>query len=537
MLDVIFLTSNRVKRDNVLRHLKGSGIRLLPPPEYGRPYVEPRILNRNKLLDESILDANVRLLKTGAKGDSNAEIDAEFTSLREIALRVQSRLFFVEDTSVRIDALSDAVEFPGVDVKYWMKETSFKDLDNQLKRRKKGRHVSVRSDVALYIPPYLRHLTGGRYYVVFTGVSCGSVTKSDIVSETNTLYPWLDNKTFNKWFVPEGEKLPISLLPIDKADKHDFRRKALEKMEAFLKETGLLSPVVNKSSAKQFDLFPVDSLVVCGPTCSGKTTLAQFLVDRYGFYHIEASDFMHLAYYHKHGIGSDVAIHDFAMDALENDPSIVSARIISFLRDRSFKDFVITGFRSPKEIDSVVGQVPIEKFFYIHTDKRIRMQRSIQRGRGDSFEKREAVERKMGVYEFSFLPYFAQVTNEGSLDDYLEGFCEEYINKAKIGLPPLQEKYNLRGGLREAIILALYAEGGSRSYSTAQIADLINKNVVRFSDKDGHPFETSKNNVSRYFHMNIEPYFDYGGDKDRYEIKLSNTGISEAKFLIRRIAQ
>ena len=537
MLDLIFLTSSRAKRENVLRHLKGKGIRLLPPPEYGKPYVEPRILDRGELLRESVLDANVRLLNSSVKINEGYFKEDGYSNLRELALRFQSRLFFVEDTSVIIEAFSGEGEFPGVDVKYWMRETNFDSLNARLEELGKGRRVKVRSDIVLYIPPYLRHLADGKYYVVFTGVSEGEISKQDIVRETNPLYPWLDNKTFNKWFVPDGESLPISALPIERADKHDFRKFALEKMELFLEDAGLLRFSEETSSVEQLDLFPSESLVVCGRTCSGKTTLAEFLSESYEFYHLEASDFMHVAYYEKHGVGSDVAIHDFALDALKSDPSVVSSRLSEFLIDKSIKDFVVTGFRSPDEIKHFESRFRNASFFYIDAKSKIRRARSIARGRGDSFAKREKIEEEMGVLGFLKLPKFVLVKNENSINDYLMGFAELFLDRPPSNAFKSSVEYRVAGGLREAIILALFLQDSNEAYSTAKIAELINDNVIRFSDKYGAELTTSKNNVSRFFHMNFEPYFSYGGDKERYEIKLSNTGRSEARFLIKKLNQ
>lgn len=535
MLDLIFLTSSRVKRENVLRHVRGKGIRLLPPPEYGKPYVEPRILDRDRLLVESVLDANVRLLDSGIKANEGDASEGRYSDLRELALRLQSRLFFVEDTSVIIEAFSGKDEVPGVDVKYWMRETTFDFLDRKLKKSGKGRKVKVRSDIVLYIPPYLRHLTDGNYYKVFTGISEGEITKNDVVKFTNPLYPWLDNKTFNKWFVPNGESLPISLLPIDRADRYDFRKFALEKMEAFLRDAGLLYFPGKFAAAEQLDLLPSDALVVCGRTCSGKTTLAEFLSEKFGFYHLEASDFMHVAYYEKHGVGSDVAIHDFALDALTNDPSVVSARLSSFLINKSLKDFVVTGFRAPSEIDFFVDKFRHARFFYIDAGAEIRKLRSSDRGRGDSFEERERIEEEMGVLGFLNMPVFSLVKNEASIEEYVERFSENFLSRGVRNEFDFPNEYNLTGGLREAIILALFLQEGRQAYSTAQIAELINENITRFSDRYGAEFVTSKNNVSRFFHMNFEPYFSYGGDRARYEIKLSNTGRSEARLLINKI--
>ncbi len=58
----------------------------------------------------------------------------------------------------------------------------------------------------------------------FTHLTEGSITEQSVAVKTNPLYPWLDDTSFNKWFVPRGETTVLSKLPITKADKHDIRK-------------------------------------------------------------------------------------------------------------------------------------------------------------------------------------------------------------------------------------------------------------------------------------------------------------------------
>jgi inosine/xanthosine triphosphate pyrophosphatase family protein len=44
-------------------------------------------------------------------------------------------IFFVEDTSVRIEALSETNDFPGLATKEWFSETSFDELNSQIRLR------------------------------------------------------------------------------------------------------------------------------------------------------------------------------------------------------------------------------------------------------------------------------------------------------------------------------------------------------------------------------------------------------------------
>src|SRR6185436_16463107 len=136
---------------------------------------------------------------------------------------------------------------------------------------------------------------------------------------TQPLYPWLDNKTFNKWFIPDGYDMVFSLLPIEEAERCDFRKGAFQEMLSFFEEQGFISqqPARDSIILHQRNLFPEQLLfIVCGPTCAGKTTLAHYIASQYPYYHIEASDYMYLSYYRSHGVGSSVFIGDFAENAL-----------------------------------------------------------------------------------------------------------------------------------------------------------------------------------------------------------------------------
>jgi inosine/xanthosine triphosphate pyrophosphatase family protein len=61
-------------------------------------------------------------------------------------------LFFVEDTSIRIDALSsESEDYPGLGAKEWFGRTSFADLEAQLKEHG-DRGATVKSCIALSVP-------------------------------------------------------------------------------------------------------------------------------------------------------------------------------------------------------------------------------------------------------------------------------------------------------------------------------------------------------------------------------------------------
>ena len=90
MTDITFITSNLTKLAHARHLCKGYDVNILQHKKFfynKKGYEEPRIYDRNKLLKESFNDAITRW----EKNVSN----------------FGERLFFIEDTSVRIDALSD----------------------------------------------------------------------------------------------------------------------------------------------------------------------------------------------------------------------------------------------------------------------------------------------------------------------------------------------------------------------------------------------------------------------------------------------
>ena len=189
---IIFLTGSRIKLAHIRYLSRGLSITIegFHEASYHANYEEPRIYNREQLLKESLESAIDQIKKTGL---SSTKV-----------------LFLIEDTSVIINALSSSEkEVPGLDIKYWMKEISFQELDKKLVAAN-DRTVSVRSDMILFNSDksVCEH---------FIGISNGAIVEKEFNFDTQLLYPWLDNKTFNKWFVPKGESKPISMLSIAEA--------------------------------------------------------------------------------------------------------------------------------------------------------------------------------------------------------------------------------------------------------------------------------------------------------------------------------
>ncbi|KKK76369.1 hypothetical protein LCGC14_2864350, partial [marine sediment metagenome] len=217
MFELIFFTSSRIKMQNARHICRNYDITIRNFNEITSlaNYKEPRLYNRRKLLEMSFQSALSQLKKS---------------KLGAV------KPFLIEDTSVDIHALSRKYnyEYPGLDVKYWMENANFIDIDLELDLLGNDRSVTVRSDLVLYLPEVREE----PFY--FVGKTEGSFTIKEYDFESNIIYPWLDNKTFNKWFVPVNVSTVLSMLPIEKADLYDFRKKAFEEMFKVLDRYKLL---------------------------------------------------------------------------------------------------------------------------------------------------------------------------------------------------------------------------------------------------------------------------------------------------------
>lgn len=557
MFKIIFLSSNNVKISHVAYLLKDYDVELMPPPDYGRPYIEPRIYDRDKLLEQSIVSANQRLARKISSKDDADPISLKFdlsTSVENFYIPSdhQQRIFFIEDTSVVIEALSEVVECPGVDIKYWMRDNDFASVDKALKRKRNNRKVSVRSDIVLYLPPALREKGAeDEIYKVFTGQSVGRLVEQEREFEVNSLYPWLDNKTFNKWFVPDGEREVISLLPIDLALKYDFRKKAIDQMLMFLEQKNIVKKrgaIPAQIPYSQIELFPSFDFVFCGPTCSGKTVLAFFMSKKFGYLHIEASDFMKKIFHERHGLDSQLDIHLFAKEALALDVGVVANQIADYILTNQPYRFVVTGFRSAQEVKILQARLNREdiRLIYIDSPVYVRFLRNQSRGRSDrtddyhNFVRRNEVQDSMGLSDIKQISEL--IENNSTLFSYLRAAVRCLIpSDTHID----NFKYDVSGKktflpLEQVIILSLFfeEEEGRTPLTTSEIAVSIASRLSGLRVKGEEKLVlVNKNNVSRYFNQKYNIHFKIIKSDKAIKYQLSQTGKSAAIAIFRRLAE
>lgn len=521
MTEITFITSNIAKLAHAKHLCREYDINILHYKKffYGKGYDEPRIYDRKKLLEDSINDA----IKRWKKNVSNSG----------------NRLFFIEDTSVKISAFSDnEIEVPGVDIKYWMQEHDFAKLDSELKAKGNDRRVSISSHIILFLTNEIKEtLKSDKDHLIFSSTSHGTIIEEEKTFDSQILYPWLDNKTFNKWFVPEGFGIPISMIDISEADKVDFRRGAFEKMLSFLEEHKAIRNTPKEPVNHKLRFNPI--FIICGPTCAGKSSAGKLLLEKNGYYHIEASDFMSLRYLETHGTKFSIDKNIFAAELLKVDPHVVVDSVLDFIKSKkNINNFVVTGFRTPTEISHFNKIFPSydTKLIYIDCDLPIRYNRWKMRQRDAleyTFEKFAVINKLQEEMGLQKIKEIEGVIRYNNVKNGLDLFFSEFQDKI-IGTDFITKNIEIdfiknvkMVSLEKSILIVLameYKKNESSYYTTTEISHLINDKFEKFTK--------NKNNISRYFNQAYYPNYEIRREGRKNKYKLSPTGYSEALFTI-----
>jgi dephospho-CoA kinase/inosine/xanthosine triphosphate pyrophosphatase family protein len=516
MDEIVFITSNNIKLVHVRYIARGYDIFISKQKNYGIGYNEPIVRDRRELLEKSIKDARLRWKKNVSSSEE--------------------KFFFIEDTSVNIPCLAEkGEEFPGVNVKYWMKKNDFFSIDSDIKKAGNNRTAIVRSDVVLVLSKKIEEKLG-KPYIIFTSEIKGRVSEDEYSIKTQPYYSWLDDKSFNKWFIPDSCELPLSALPIIQANNFDFRSEAVLRMFKFLESYNLVQKKKLKSQPSiQLGFFLPSIFIITGPTCAGKTTIAEYLSNNFNYYHLEASDFMNVRFLEHHGPNSQIDIADFAEKALKVDSGIVVDQINRNLKLHLGVPKVITGLRSPLEIDNFLRKYDNEfqvQIIYIEANFDQRYKRSLIRRRGgikfskEDFKLRDEQQSRMGLDKIAANFNENEIENNTTKTDYYNRFLKKFGDRIFDKNNDLSvEKTKVEIGLEEIIILSLARNNSTSYYTTTQISHLI----AKFYPQN----RKNKNNVSRYFNQNFYPYYKVNLYKGKKVFRLSQTGISKAKYLSR----
>ena len=373
-------------------------------------------------------------------------------ALQEITRSVgKGSIFFVEDTSVKIEALSrPGFDFPGLRVKEWFSDTSCEELDAELNKRGDNREAEVRSDIGLHIPGLPRP-------VFFGAATRGVVADSPPAFEESPQHPWLTPHSFNGWFVPMGTSKPLGAMDFEGSLEHDFRAEAFQEVinrleeysavlnlppSAYSRRPSVATPSV-ATRTNQGRLFPgsYPLLLIVGYTCAGKTTFGEFARKVTPITTVEASSVLRLIA-SEQGIVEE-NLFDLAVETLGSQGADAVARRI--LEDYDVvTGLVITGLRTIEEVETIRGNFPDAKVVFVDASERTRFERLVHRARDGSPTTLEGL-KELDMKQAQFgLPKVAEhfadlkVVNEGTLQEY-GGQVEAIIRGKTRDSPGVQE--------------------------------------------------------------------------------------------------
>ncbi len=448
-------------------------------------------------------------------------------------------LFFVEDTSLRIEALSGTEEFPGLAVKEWFHHTTFESLDRELTARRTGRRATVKSDIGLHVPGLSRP-------VFFHGETPGEIPVSPPDFLESRQHPWLTPHTFNGWLIPDGATKRLGEMTLEESWRFDFRIRALELLLDRLEEyTGALNlsgqgyrirPPQNLR--QQPSLFPQQPagvvFVVVGYTCAGKTTLADYANTKHSLAFIEASGVMRMLAKETHT--ERQSPFDSAQELLSKcGPDIVARKIVDLYSDQLSAGAVISGFRTIEELEVIREHFPQAKVVVIEASERVRFQRCINRDREtgprDMREFREIYSKQGSFGLVRIAQDFAdvRVINEGSLEDYYAAI------DALITKPDLKYTTRVSENVQPRIsnednqlfrcLTALDAAGRPLSCDEIQARSAQGGHVVRHNNAN----KVLKRVPALARRLEVE------GARVRYDI--TNAGRAYLRYLVRHISE
>lgn len=399
-LDVYFYTSNLPKYLHASTVFSRSGLPLKHFKTDTDPYDEDYSLSKTELLTKAITQVVSRV---GA-----------------------SSLFFVEDTSLRIDGLSEKEDFPGLRVKEWFASTRFSDLNRQLKRAGNNRRTTIKSDIALYVPELARPL-------LFHGETNGVVAGAAPRFQENDQFPWLSPHSFNGWIRPDGARKRLGEMSLEESWQYDFRTQAIERLITALEEFACVLNLPSRAYVRRRErrrstnrpLFDMSAqvLVVVGKTCAGKSTFGQRAKSTHNWEWVEASDV--LRDFRTSYEDAPQADSEFARHILETKGADAIARRILALYEEHVDDgLVITGFRTIEELETIKNKIPDAKVVLVEATDRNRFERYLARGRTgsthhiDEFKARDEEQWRLGLLRVAEDFADLKITNVDTLADY-----------------------------------------------------------------------------------------------------------------------
>jgi dephospho-CoA kinase/inosine/xanthosine triphosphate pyrophosphatase family protein len=392
-------------------------------------------------------------------------------------------IFFVEDTSLRLEALSDSSDFPGLKVKEWFASSTFEDVDRLIKERGGDRRAVVKSDIALYVP-------GLSHIVFFHGETAGTVAISPPTFSGSVQYPWLTPTTFNGWFIPDGATKRLGEMEFEESLEFDFRAKSLSKLITRLEEMnaslnlGSGFYTVRKVEVSHPEeqltfrglLTPEEGepqvLLVIGHKCAGKTTFSDYLTGRDGVMVYEASSVLRQL---ATDAGKSVDTADDAYSFLrEHGLDCVAEAIANYLDRGKAAVNVITGLRTVEEIFLLAQRFPQARILLIDSDARTRFERHLKRARDTDvqsfrdFQKQDEKQAAFGALRVVTEIATDTIRNDGTLEQY-----RAKIDALVSALPKAWRGHGQKSELHRTLIaLDAMGDAGTCEQISAKSADL-----------------------------------------------------------------
>lgn len=354
-------------------------------------------------------------------------------------------IFFVEDTSIRIDCLSGNSDFPGMEAKEWFKSTTFQELEEQIEIHGGNRKAIVKSDIGLSLPTLPRP-------IFFHGETSGIIASSPPKFERSVQHPWLTPTTFNGWFIPDGAQKRLGEMEYEESLNFDFRIKALNELVDRIEELNSslnLPPqyyvagskvVQNQSQISLFEAVGVHTklvVAVIGKKCAGKSTLGQQWAKSEDVLFLEASRLLLTL---ADGKGRKLNDNDAALEFLDEfglgQVGIEASRIIE---EEGKRINVVTGLRTLEELIALITAFPDLLIICVEADKRLRFERLIARARNNEkdaiknqkFEELDQSQLAFGVIHVARELAHQVIINEGSLPEYLSRIDDEILRNLR----------------------------------------------------------------------------------------------------------
>lgn len=407
-LQVTFFTSSRAKFSQASTIFRMSGARLAFRRHDEEPYEEDYSGGKEQLLAEAIKEIRRR---EGA-----------------------TAMFFIEDTSIRIDALSGDSDFPGLRAKEWFVNASHEAILRSADELG-TRGCSVESCIALSLPGLDRPS-------YFYGETTGNLISHLPPPDANLSTPWLDPTSFSGWFVPTGATRTLGEMSLEGSIAYDFRAKSLLSLLDRLEELTValnIGPasyrrLENSEFTAEVDLQPTifdisewsvpkarQIILVVGPTCSGKTTFGvQISNDRVCDF-VDASS---LVRRRRASSDADKSIGDFASEILDREGFDMVAREIAQLFRHTGLPLVVTGLRTIEEIQHLRLVWPDLVLVSLHAPQRLRYQRFVERASREEltfteFQQRDSQQEQLGLLPVADELADYIVDNVGTLDEFV----------------------------------------------------------------------------------------------------------------------